>query len=212
MSFISPVKGSSVGPSSFCSLFTSVKRRSLKPPSPPYLYSSPFILARSVTNEDGVWSTFLYFSISGMPKPLACHRFFRFLLLLRMNRIVSALLAAGRSSDLNGDKKEARCVILDAKSAFFCREMGSGKKRSTNPTQIDLWAFRIFGACRVHGLSVEFTSHRRERGEIVNAAGRRCYAFDLTKIDAPVPLVPPLPTVLIYSPGNGFHPFLARAA
>ena len=49
----------------------------------------------------------------------------RFRFLLRMNRIVSALLAAGRRrsiGDLNGDKESAvRCVILDAKSAFLPR-------------------------------------------------------------------------------------------
>ena len=48
--------------------------------------------------EDGVGSPF---SISGMPKPLVPFVSFFF----RMNRIVSALLAAG---DLNGDKDPVR--------------------------------------------------------------------------------------------------------
>ena len=45
---------------------------------------------------------------------------------------------------------------------------------------------------------MEFTQESRD------AAGGRCYAFDLTEIDAYRP-----PSVLIYSLGNGFHPFLA---
>ena len=49
--------------------------------------------------EDGVGSPF---SISGMPKPLVPFVSFFF----RMNRIVSALLAAG--GDLNGDKESVR--------------------------------------------------------------------------------------------------------